>query len=101
AVLDHGRVIACDTPDALRRQVGGDVVSLEGDDAEALAADVKAKFALDARVVDGAVVIETPRGHELIPRLVEALPPGRLRAVSMPRPTVADVFVHLTGRGLN
>ncbi|MCU1283358.1 MAG: transporter [bacterium] len=101
AVLDHGRVIACDSPDLLRSQVGGDVVTLEGDDGEALAGEVRAKFSLDARVIDGAVVIETPRGHELIPRLVEALPPGRLRSVAMRRPTLADVFVHLTGRGLN
>jgi ABC-2 type transport system ATP-binding protein len=100
AVLDHGRVIACDAPDVLRAQVGGDVVTLEGADADAIAAEVQAKFALAARVVDGAVVIETPRGHELIPRLVESLPAGRLRAVAMRRPTLADVFVHLTGRGL-
>ena len=100
AVLDHGRVIACDTPDVLRQKVGGDVVTLEGDDAEALAADVRARFSLEARVVDGAVVVETPKGHELIPRVVEALPPGRLRSVAMRRPTLADVFVHLTGRGL-
>ena len=101
AVLDHGRVIACGTPDVLRSQVGGDVVTLEGDDADALAGEVRARFSLDARVVDGAVVVETPRGHELIPRVVEALPPGRLRSVAMRRPTLADVFVHLTGRGLS
>ena len=100
AVLDHGRVIACDTPDVLRQKVGGDVVTLEGDDADALAAEVRARFSLDARVVEGNVVIETPKGHELIPRVVEALPSGRLRAVAMRRPTLADVFVHLTGRGL-
>ena len=100
-MLDHGRVIACDTPEALRRQVGGDVVSLEGREPEALAAEVRARFTLEPRVVDRAVVIETPRGHELIPRLVEGLPPGRLDAVSLRRPTLADVFVHLTGRGLN
>jgi ABC-2 type transport system ATP-binding protein len=101
AVLDHGRVIACDTPEVLRQQVGGDVVTLDGDAPEELGRDVAARFGLQPRVVDGAVVLETPRGHELIPRLVEALPPGRLRAVGMRRPTLADVFVHLTGRGLN
>lgn len=101
AVLDHGRVIACDTPDVLRARVGGDVVTLDGDAPDALAGDVRGRFSVDARVIDGAVVIETPRGHELIPRLVEALPPGRLRAVAMRRPTLADVFVHLTGRGLS
>jgi ABC-2 type transport system ATP-binding protein len=101
AVLDGGRVIACDSPEALRQQVGGDVVILDGAEPDALAAEVRAKFALAPRVVDGAVVIETPRGHELIPRLVEQLPPGRLRAVALRRPTLADTFVHLTGRGLH
>ncbi|MDB4969813.1 MAG: putative daunorubicin resistance transporter, ATP-binding subunit [Myxococcales bacterium] len=101
AVLDHGRVIACDTPEQLRREVGGDVVILDGDGPEELAAEVRARFGFEPRLVDGTIVIETPRGHELIPRLVEALPPGRLRSVSMRRPTLADVFVHLTGRGLN
>ena len=100
AVLDHGKVIACDTPEKLRQAVGGDVVTLEGDRPDELAADVQARFGLAPRVVDGRVVIEAPRGHELIPRLVEQLPPGRLRAVGMRRPTLADVFVHLTGRGL-
>jgi ABC-2 type transport system ATP-binding protein len=105
AVLDKGRVIACASPNELRAQVGGDVVTLDGDDAAALAAEVHAKLGVEARVVEGegghaAVVIEAPRGHELIPRIVEALPPGRLRAVAMRRPTLADVFVHLTGRGL-
>ena len=37
----------------------------------------------------------------LVESLVEGLPPGRLIAVSLRRPTLADVFVHLTGRGLN
>jgi ABC-2 type transport system ATP-binding protein len=101
AVLDHGRVIACDTPEALRHQVGGDVVILDGDEPDGLLVEVRSRFAVEPRIVDGTVVIETPRGHELIPRLVEQLPPGRLRSVSLRRPTLADVFVHLTGRGLN
>jgi ABC-2 type transport system ATP-binding protein len=100
AVLDHGKIIACDSPERLRQQVGGDVITLEGDAPDELGRDVAARFALTPRVIDGRVVIEAPRGHELIPRLVEQLPPGRLRAVGMRRPTLADVFVHLTGRGL-
>jgi len=104
AILDHGKVIALDTPEALRQRVGGDVLelqpALELGDAEALAAEVGAKLQLTPRVLDGKVVIESPRGHELIPRIVEALPAGRLQAVGMRRPTLADAFVHLTGRGL-
>jgi ABC-2 type transport system ATP-binding protein len=100
AIVDAGRLVACETPDALRARVGGDVVVLEADAPDALADEVRAAFALEARVVEGRVVIERERGHELIPRLVERFPGGRLRSVSLRRPTLADVFVKLTGRGL-
>ena len=100
AIVDGGRVIAEDVPEALRRRVSGDVLTLEADAPDALAAELSTRFAVDARVVDGKVVLERERGHELIPRLVESLPAGRLRSLSMHRPTLADVFVKLTGRSL-
>ncbi len=46
------------------------------------------------------MVIEAPRGHEVIPRVVELFAPGRLTSLATSRPTLADVFVQLTGRGL-
>jgi ABC-2 type transport system ATP-binding protein len=99
AVLDAGRVIACDTVEALKQRVGGDVITIEADAPDEVAESVRG-LGLAPRVVDGRVVIESPRGHELIPRIVEQFPPGRLAAVGLRRPTLADVFVHLTGRGL-
>jgi ABC-2 type transport system ATP-binding protein len=100
AVIDRGRVIAVDTPDALRRRVSGDVLTLEADAPAELAAELSARFSVDARVVEGRVLLERERGHELIPRLVESLPAGRLHSLSMHRPNLADVFVKLTGRSL-
>jgi ABC-2 type transport system ATP-binding protein len=100
ALLDGGRAIACDTPARLKSQVSGDVLVVEADEPGEVAARIRESFGLDTRVVDGRVVLERHRGHELIPRLVEALPPGRLRAVSLHPPSLADVFLHLTGRAL-
>jgi ABC-2 type transport system ATP-binding protein len=100
AVVDSGRIIAEDTPEALRRRVSGDVLTLQARDPEALCADLLSRLGLQARVVDGRVVLEHDRGHELIPRLVEALPVGRIDSLSMHRPTLSDVFVQLTGRSL-
>jgi len=99
-VIDGGQVIAEGTPASLRQRVSGDVLTLEADEPERLAAEVAERFSVTAAVVDGKVVIERERGHELIPRLVEALPPGRIHSLSMHRPTLADVFVKLTGRSL-
>jgi ABC-2 type transport system ATP-binding protein len=100
AVIDGGRVVAQDTPEALRRLVSGDVLTLLAREPEALCAELAERLSLSARVIDGRVVLEHERGHELIPRLVEALPVGRLHALSMHRPTLSDVFVNLTGRSL-
>jgi ABC-2 type transport system ATP-binding protein len=100
ALMDQGRVMALDTPAALVARVSGDVLTLEVDDCERAAAEVQQHFDVEARVVAGKLVIERERGHELIPRLVEALTPGSIRSLSMHRPTLADVFVQLTGRSL-
>jgi len=53
-----------------------------------------------ARLAGAQVHVEAPRGHELVPRIVELFPAGRLRSVATSRPTLADVFAKLTGRGL-
>jgi len=41
--------------------------------------------------------VEWPRGHEFVPALVEAFP-GEIDTVSVGKPTLDDVFIHLTGR---
>jgi ABC-2 type transport system ATP-binding protein len=100
ALLDQGHIIALDTPAALVDRVAGDVLTLEVSDLEATVAQVQQHFGLPARIAEGKVVIESERGHELIPRLVEALPEGSIHSLSMHRPSLADVFVQLTGRSL-
>jgi ABC-2 type transport system ATP-binding protein len=100
AVVDAGSIIAQDTPEALRAQVAGDVLTIEAKQPDELCAELAARFDLTPRVIDGRVVVERERGHELIPRLVEALPAGRIDSLSMHRPTLSDVFVKLTGRSL-
>ncbi len=103
AVIDEGRLVACDTRAALEEQVGGDIVTIEADEPESLATQLMEKLGSEARVVragDSEVVLMAPRAHELVPRLVESLPRGRLRSIAMRRPSLGDVFMHLTGRGL-
>ena len=100
ALLDGGRVAATGTPDELRARVAGDVVRVRGPRPEELAETIRARLGLVGAVLDGDVVLEAPRGHELVPRVVELFPPGRLASVATSRPTLADVFAKLTGRGL-
>jgi ABC-2 type transport system ATP-binding protein len=97
AIMDTGKVAACDTPEALRSRIGADVITLTGDDPEGLVSAIRERFGISAERVDSVVRIERERGHEFIPQLVEALA-GRLRSVSLGKPTLEDVFIHVTGR---
>ena len=99
-IMDRGRVIAQGTPEELGNRVSGDVLTLEAADPAGLCRELETSLSLAAQVVDGKVVVVHDRGHELIPRIVEALPVGRLASLSMHRPSLADVFVELTGRSL-
>ena len=99
AVLDAGHLVATGSPAELRARVAGDVVRIEGDEPQDIAQIIGSRLKLKAQVIAGVVCIETPRGPELIPRLAEIFPAGRLKSLSTAQPTLADVFARLTGRG--
>jgi ABC-2 type transport system ATP-binding protein len=97
AILDRGRLVACDTPAALVASVGGDVVLVAAHEPAALAPRVAQRFEVRVDVVDGRLRIERDQGHRFIAALVEAFP-GEIDAVTLGKPTLEDVFVHFTGR---
>ena len=96
AILDSGRLVALDTPAALKAEIGGDVVSAETRDAAGLSERIRERFGGVPQVVGNSVRIERERGHEFITELVEAFP-GEIDAVTLARPTLEDVFIHRTG----
>jgi len=100
AVLDTGKLVAMDTPRNLAGRMGGDVITVEADDPDPIIEVLRERFGLSGVLVEGRIQVERREGHALIPRLVEAFPSGRLHSVSLRRPTLADVFLKLTGHSL-
>jgi ABC-2 type transport system ATP-binding protein len=96
ALLDRGQLVAVDQPDALKAQVGGDVVVISGTNLDRLAAALEGRFGVHGTSVDGTLRLEHPRGHELVRDMVESFPDD-VRHVSFGKPTLEDVFVRLTG----
>ncbi|RBQ18225.1 daunorubicin/doxorubicin resistance ABC transporter ATP-binding protein DrrA [Spongiactinospora rosea] len=106
AVLDRGRIIADDSPDALKRMIGGDQIDLvlrEERDlpaaAEVLAAVTGAAPAVDAtaRRVTAPVTDRIGALTEAMRRLREAA--VEVEDVALRRPTLDEVFLSLTGEG--
>jgi ABC-2 type transport system ATP-binding protein len=96
AVIDHGSIVALDTPEGLKNMVGGDVVVVTAPDPAALL-DHLAAQSLDASRRDSEVRVEVDDGARFIPRLVRGFP-GEIDGASVRRPTLDDVFLKLTGR---
>jgi ABC-2 type transport system ATP-binding protein len=95
-IIDRGRLVAIDTPAALKAAIRGDVISLESAEPESLAEAIRARFGTEGAVVDRTVRIERPDGAALVPRLAEAFP-GAIRSITVGKPTLEDVFVRSTG----
>jgi ABC-2 type transport system ATP-binding protein len=96
AIMDNGEIVALDAPQKLKAQVGTDRVTIHTDDDEAAIAELKQRFDLQARVVEGAVVFAVPGGEEFVPRLFAELDLP-IHSVSVSRPTLDDVFMSYTG----
>jgi ABC-2 type transport system ATP-binding protein len=96
AIMDHGEIVALDAPETLKAQVGTDRVSIHTDDNDSAIAALAARFGIEARVSEGAVTFGVPGGEEFVPRLFAELGVP-IRAVSVSRPTLDDVFMSYTG----
>ncbi|HSB35164.1 MAG TPA: ATP-binding cassette domain-containing protein [Nitrospirota bacterium] len=97
AIIDHGRIIALDTPGRLKQMVHGDVIHMTTDDNKRALEELRRNFDISAREENGGLVLETEKGDEFIPRMIHALP-VRTVSVSLKKPTLNDVFLKLTGR---
>jgi ABC-2 type transport system ATP-binding protein len=96
AIMDHGEIVALDTPTALKAGVGADRVTIHTDDNPTAIDALARQFGLQAKVSEGAIVFGVPRGEEFVPRLFAEfeLP---ITSVAVSRPTLDDVFMSYTG----
>ena len=99
AILDNGNLVALGTPEELKREVGGEVISIIAKDPDEVRKLLKKKFRLDSTLVENTIRVERNNGHQFVPKIIEAFP-GKINAVSVGKPTLEDVFIHRTGHRL-
>ncbi len=104
-VIDHGGIVASDTPEALKQQVAGDLIEVivaSADQVAPTAARLTALAGADAEVVDRTVSVRVPRAGTELPGLLRRLDADGvvLESIEVRRPTLDDVFLELTGRSL-
>ncbi len=97
AIMDEGRIVALDTPHALKAAIGTDRIRLVTADDEGAAAAIAERFGLEAAVKPDGLVVQVAEGEAFVPRLLADLGVA-VRSVSVTRPTLDDVFMAYTGR---
>ncbi len=105
-VIDAGRIVATGTPDELKSQVGGDVLTVTVGRPEQAAQVAELMGALPGaerpQVLDTRVVGRAPQGGAALVRLVRELDAAGIAVAGIEsrRPSLDDVFLGLTGRSL-
>jgi ABC-2 type transport system ATP-binding protein len=96
AIMDHGEIVALDSPETLKARVGADTIRIHTEDDEAAIAALDQKFEIEAMVSEGMVTFRVPSGEAFVPRLFAELGVP-IRSVNVARPTLDDVFMSYTG----
>ena len=84
----------------MKTRVGGDVVTIYAPKPEDLQHKIAARMGVTAALVDGALRVERPRGQDFVRDVVDAFG-EEIESVTFGKPTLEDVFVHLTGHRFN
>ena len=104
AIIDHGKIVAEGTADALKRQVAGDVITLgiDGDREQILATVRDQAFVREASSEDELIRLYVDQGETAVPQILRILDGAGLsaRTITLARPSLDDVFLRQTGRSL-
>jgi ABC-2 type transport system ATP-binding protein len=95
AIIDQGKIVALDSPDSLKKALGGDIVLLRGENLECDACG-KLPFVKSVEKQGDLLkfsIIEAGKNLQELLRVV-----GPVASVEFHSPDLNDVFLHYTGR---
>ena len=107
AIIDHGRVLALDTPERLKASVGADTivtVSVDAEDKQAFAERLRVALpnVNAAAASSTGVRLEVQGAKGVLPAIVAVAEDAGVRVTDLrlDEPTLETVFINLTGKDL-
>jgi len=99
AIIDYGKIVALDTPVNLKKQVGGDIISMTSNQKAELKNELEKRYKKEVKEKDGFLQVEVEDGEKFLPRLFNELT-AKIDSIELRKPTLDDVFLSLTGRAI-
>ncbi|HEV3232516.1 MAG TPA: ATP-binding cassette domain-containing protein [Candidatus Dormibacteraeota bacterium] len=104
AIIDHGKIVAEGTPEELKRQVAGDVVTINVADGGERALDLlrRQAWVREGSIEEDGIRLYVESGESALPDILRLLEGAglSLTTMSLARPSLDDVFLRQTGRAL-
>ncbi|MCG2796776.1 MAG: ATP-binding cassette domain-containing protein [Actinomycetia bacterium] len=98
AIIDNGKIIALDTPEELKNNIGAHVIKLKTVDDRLAAKELVERYRSVEMMPDpDCLCFKTEKAEEFIPDFIRDFP-VRILSINVHRPTLDDVFLALTGR---
>jgi ABC-2 type transport system ATP-binding protein len=97
AIIDHGKLVAMDSPRKLKRRMGKDIISVKTDNNNKAAEEIKLRYQTEVRQDEDQLTFAVANGDEFLPVFIKEFG-TKIISVSLRRPTLEDVFIKLTGR---
>ena len=97
AIIDHGKLVATDTPEGLKRLVGKDIIAVKTDDNDRAAEEIRLRYQIETRRDSDGLTFEVASGEEFLPAFIKEFG-TKILSVSLRRPSLDDAFLKLTGR---
>ena len=100
AIIDHGRIIAIDTPKNLKDGLGGDLVTIRSPDPAAVVAALSEPWVIRAETHNDDVVVSLKNADQYVSTIVTLLNKQQvpITSISIHKPTLEDVFLSFTGK---
>jgi ABC-2 type transport system ATP-binding protein len=106
AIIDHGKVIALDTPEGLKKAVGGDVIEVEVAECNAdileMITSIKGVKLLEGKCLGNNARIKVPESEAALPLILEGFWSKKIAVlnVAVKKPSLDQAFLEYTGREL-
>lgn len=100
AIIDHGRIIAIDTPENLKEGLGGDLVTIRSPEPAAAAEALKEPWVVRVETHNDEVVVSLKNADQFVSTIVTLLNMRQIpiTSIAVHKPTLEDVFLSFTGK---
>jgi len=103
AIVDHGNIVALDTPESLKEKLGGETITVKTRDNSLYLEKIKeADIAKSAVIAGDEVKITVDNAHIVLSHIVDIASKNgvAIESISLQEPQLDDVFLYYTGRAL-